>query len=247
MGSKPKKWEELFFSEDNSVKANAFDKIAEQYYDGNFGTMMKSDFETLLFHLYIERILEKDESNFSAYSDFRLSKELGISQSKVSNLKIRKQLQYPREFKWREAFSKVSSNARYENGKIKIQIPDINLYYEIKNAIEEEGGFVDLTLTPKLLQVSPEYFLDLLVAVEEDEKRDKLRKKLREEIREKNKDVEFLESESLGKQLTDAGIDIVVGVIQKIVPISSENLKKFANNVVAELKLHLKKPSDRKA
>lgn len=247
MGSKPKKWEELFFSEDNSVKASAFDKIAEQYYEGNFGTMMKSDFETLLFHLYIERILEKDESNFSAYSDFRLSKELGISQSKISNLKIKKQLQYPREFKWREAFSKVSSHARYENGKIKIQIPDINLYYEIKNAIEEEGGFVDLTLTPKLLQVSPEYFLDLLVAVEEDEKRDKLRKKLREEIREKNKDVEFLESEPLGKQLTDAGIEIVVGVIQKIVPISSENLKKVANNVVEELKCYLKKVSDKKA
>ena len=181
------RYEELFSEED---KARAFDKIANQFYAGNFGTMAKSDMETLMFSIYIEQILSKSEDDFHTYSDFRLAKELGIAQSRVSSLKVKKQLQYPHEFRWRDSFARVSENARYENGKIKIQIPDINLYYEIKNAVEEAGGYIDVTLTPKLLQISPEYFLDLLVAVSETQQREQLRKELRNKIREKNKDRE---------------------------------------------------------
>jgi len=173
----PKRYTELFTSPES--KAVAFDKIAEQYYDGNFGKMSKADFETLLFSIYIEKILDVSEDQPNTYSDFRLSKELGITQSKVSNLKIKKQLQYPRAYNWRQAFARVSDNVHYENGKIRIQIHDINLYYEIKNAVEENGGYIDMTLTPRLLQISPNYFLDLLVSVSEGADRETLRKKLR--------------------------------------------------------------------
>lgn len=43
-------------------KASAFDKIAERYYFANFGTMSKSDLETLLFSIYLEQILDREES-----------------------------------------------------------------------------------------------------------------------------------------------------------------------------------------
>ena len=157
------------FSDDKS-KAEAFDKLAERFYNKNFGSMSKSDIEVLMFSVYIDRILEKEgDDNFAKYSDYTLSKELGITQSKVSNLKVKKQMQYPYEsFDWRESFSRVIKNARYENNKIKIQIPDINLFNEIKNAIEESGGYIDLSLTHRLLQVSPAFFIDLLVVISED-------------------------------------------------------------------------------
>ena len=93
------------------------------------------------------------------YSDYELSKQLGITQSKVRNLKVKKQLQYPRTYDWKEAFVRVCENATYENGKIKVQIPDVNLYYEVKNAIEEAGGYIDISLTSNLLQVSRDIFL----------------------------------------------------------------------------------------
>lgn len=208
------RYEELF-SEEN--KARAFDKIANQFYAGNFGTMAKSDMETLMFSIYIEQILSKSEDDFHTYSDFRLAKELGITQSRVSSLKVKKQLQYPHEFRWRDSFARVSENARYENGKIKIQIPDINLYYEIKNAVEEAGGYIDVTLTPKLLQISPEYFLDLLVAVSETQQREQLRKELRNKIREKNKDREYLEAQPLGRQLAGCGKEIILDVLEAAV------------------------------
>ena len=89
----------LLFSKEE--KAAAFDQIADQYYLGNFGRMSKTDFETLLFSIYIERCLEKKQP----FDDYKLSRDLGITQGKVRSLKVRKELQYPyKEFDWKTAF-----------------------------------------------------------------------------------------------------------------------------------------------
>lgn len=145
---------------DEKTKAEAFDKIAERYYYANFGTMSKSDFETLLFSIYLERILEKHEENINMYSDYTLSKLLGVPQSRISSLKVRKELLYPYEkFDWKKSFERISDRAIYENGRIKLFIPDRNLYLELKNAIEMSGGFIEVQLTTNLLQVPLSYFL----------------------------------------------------------------------------------------
>ncbi|WP_425757171.1 hypothetical protein ACPW7J_05730 [Ihubacter sp. rT4E-8] len=205
------KYEELFSIEE---KAKAFDKIAAAYYFCNFGEMQKVDFETLLFSIYLERILEKDENDMRVYSDYALSKCLGITQSKISNLKVRKQLKYPYQyFDWRKSFERISSNARYENGKIKINIPDRNLYLEIKNAVEASGGYVETQLSQSLLQIRPEYFLDLLMEIVEDKDRNAIKKDLKKKMKEKNLDMDFFESKSIGDQLKDAGADISQSLI----------------------------------
>lgn len=209
-----KRYNELF--PDCESKATAFDKIAEQYYAGNFGRMSKADIETLLFSIYIEQILKKSEEDFFTYSDFRLAKELGLAQSKISNLKVKKQLQYPYNFNWRKSFARVSDNVQYENGKIKIHIHDINLYYEIKNAVEENGGYIEVTLTPKLLLISPSYFLDLLVVVTEEENRDALRKMLRQRLRQSSKDKEYIEAVPFGKQVATLGKEVTLNLIETI-------------------------------
>lgn len=83
-----KQYQLLFPSE--REKAAAFDAIAEQYYYGNFGRMQKTDFETLLFSLYLDRILDTSEEDMHTYSDYTLSRHLGITQAKISNLKVKK-------------------------------------------------------------------------------------------------------------------------------------------------------------
>ena len=70
------KYNEYFSQKD---KAEAFDEIAKRYYFANFGTMSKSDLETLLFSIYIERILDVDQENLELYSDYTLSKQLGVT------------------------------------------------------------------------------------------------------------------------------------------------------------------------
>lgn len=87
------KYDELFATE--ADKAAAFDEIARRFYFANFATMSKSDFETLLFSLYLEQILNCSENNYDAYSDYTLSKVMGVPQSRISTLKVRKELQYP--------------------------------------------------------------------------------------------------------------------------------------------------------
>ena len=113
-----------------SEKAVAFDKIAELFYNCNFGSTTKADIETLMFSIYIESILDKEgPANFNAYSDYTLSKALCITQSKVSNLKVRKELSYPyKDFKWQDSFVSLSEKATFEDGKVKLYIPDKNYF-----------------------------------------------------------------------------------------------------------------------
>ena len=187
---------------DDRTKAAAFDRLARHFYDANFGTMAKADIEVFMFSEYIERILANEDCSFRDYSDYALSKWLGIPQSRVANLKVKKQLKYPHPYKWKESFLDVCKNLQYEKDKIKIQIPDINLYYEIKNAVEELGGYVEVTLTSKLLQISPGYYIDLLLSISPDKSRKVIRKALRDEIRVRQKDAKYLESDPFGKQRT---------------------------------------------
>ena len=161
MTESQQKYNELF--PDEKVKAKAFDELAEKYYFQNFGNISKSELDVLMFSIYIEKILEKDEENFNAYSDYTLSKLLGITQSKVSSLKIKKQLTYPYDkFDWKRSFERVLKNARFERNSIRVYIPDKNLFLELKNIIEINGGFIDTQLNSKLLKISVGDFINLL-------------------------------------------------------------------------------------
>ena len=205
-------YDELFY--DDESKAKAFDRIAHEYYFGHFGRLSKADFEVLLFDIFIEQLLNvKGDENPTVFSDYRLSKELGITQGKISSLKIKKQLQYPREYDWRIAFARASNNVRYEQVRIKLLIPDINVYYEVKNAIEETGGYIEVTLTSRLLQISPEFFLDFLVSISDEKTRKTLRQNLRQEIRKHDKDHKYLEAEPFGKTLGKVAKDTVVKLV----------------------------------
>lgn len=157
-------YNELF--NDDEKKATAFDKIAELYYDRNFGSVSKADLDTLMFSLYIEKILEQSEDDMDTYSDYVLSKQLGITQSKVKNLKIKKELKYPySDFDWSRSFARVCKNARYENEKIIINISDPNLFIELKHFVELRNGTVDITLNSNLFITSIDMFVELLVYI----------------------------------------------------------------------------------
>lgn len=74
----------------NEEKIAIFDKIEQHYFIRNFGSMTKTDFETLLFSEYIEHRIK----NKLPFDDYSLSKELGITQSRIRAFKERKELKY---------------------------------------------------------------------------------------------------------------------------------------------------------
>lgn len=237
---------------DDSAKIKAFDLIAQNFYFKNFGSMQKSDIDTLMFSIFIEQILKQSEDNLNSYSDYVLSKMLGISQTRISNLKIKKELKYPYNgFDWKKAFLRILGNARFEGGKIKMYIPDTNLYLEIKNAIEMKGDYVDVTLNSKLLQVSPECFLDLVVEISDYENmegdkqiKDEVRRIIKSHLERNQTDVKFLEQESFSKQLKQNGLKlsgiIISEIISSLVPVVGkglgEGLCKILNLVTIESK-----------
>lgn len=215
-----KRYNELFTEKD---KANAFDKLAEQFYLGNFGRMAKADLETLMFSLYIEQILEKDQYAFQTYSDYTLSTELGITQSRISSLKVRKQLQYPRDpekYDWKESFLKIAQrkgSIQYENGKIQIQLSDINLYNEVKNAVEEDGSYIEVTLTKNLLKISPGSFLRLLEIISPDKERKTLQEEIKLAVEVSKGSEEAINEELNRKSLKQVGKDLLIEILGSMV------------------------------
>lgn len=144
----------------NEEKCRIFDKIAEHYFARNFGSMSKSDFETLLFSEYIELRIEKG----LPFDDYSLSKELGITQARIRTLKEKKELKYPYDkFKWQKAFAESVKNAKYDPNDhyVKMIVQDINVMNEVRNFIENKGWYDECSLNKKLLRIPLDCFVEI--------------------------------------------------------------------------------------
>lgn len=227
-------------NEDIEGKAQAFDKLAEKYYYCNFGSTSKADLDVLMFSIYIERILDKSQKDFNSYSDYTLSKNLGITQSKISNLKVKKELQYPYEnFRWEESFAEIAKNAIYEDDKIKLHIPDKNLFLEIKNAIERNGGFVDIQLNSNLLQIKPAFFFDLILAMYDDSESQIYREKIKRTLLENDElhadTKKYLEEVSIGQALKNEAPAIIASLISKCIPIFGDSMQSLLELICGKI------------
>ena len=220
------RYNEIFKSDEK--KAEAFDKLARNYYLGNFGSMQKSDIDVLMFSLFIDCILEQSEDDINTYSDYTLAKQLGITQSRVSNLKQKKQLQYPYTgFDWKVSFKRCCGNAKADGDKIKINLRDINLYYEIQNQIDKHGGYVDATLSRNLLVITPDEFFELVEQILTEEEKSTLKKQIRKQYADNKTFIEELEREPLSKA--------VIGQVK-------DNLPAFLMNVLSGIVINAASP-----
>ena len=201
--------EYIQFSNEDKIKI--FDEISSHFYNKNFGQMSKSDIELMMFRFYIEKMIStyKNEDgpiDYRKCSDYKISKELGISQQRVRNLKVKKELVYHTEYDWKAALASLTENARYDptTKKVSLNIPDPNLYLEIQNFIENQGAYIEKQLNSKILQIRAEYYIDLIVSLEHGDTRKKLIKKLKESCK---NDLVF-DEKNIGKSLIDAAINI---------------------------------------
>lgn len=229
------KYEELFSSDEQ--KAKAFDKIAKCYYSKNFGSTSKADIDLLMFSIYIEQILDRTEEDIDTYSDYTISKDLGITQSRVRGLKEKKELKYPySKFDWKKSFARFSKNAVYEDGKIKIELRDKSLYNELKNGIERTGGFVEVQLSSTLLQLPYKYYIDFLYELEDEKTKKEIEKELKKVLREKN--IEYDSNKTVKQQLFESGMNITENLICDIIeeiPFSN-TIKSIVQNTIRLIK-----------
>lgn len=204
-----------YISFSNAEKIELFDEIASHFFNANFGQMSKSDFELMMFRFYIEKMiklnrLEDGTIDYRQCSDYRISQDLGITQQRVKNLKIKNQLTHPIEYDWKIALSKLIANARYDKntGKISMNIPDPNLYIEIQNFIEEQGSYVETQLNSKILQLRVEYFIDLVIGIEPEQSRKKIANELKKSFKDSIKEDTIFNENNIGKSLLDISANI---------------------------------------
>lgn len=143
-------------------KINCFDKIEKEYFNKNFGSMSKSDLETLLFSEYIEHHINHE----LPFDDYTLSKELGITQNRIRSLKERKELKYPHNGDyWQAEFAESVKNAKYDENDhyIKMIIEDVNVMNEVRHYIEQKGWYDECSLNKKLLRIPMDCFTEICV------------------------------------------------------------------------------------
>lgn len=211
-------------------KAELFDKIADCFYNTNFGQMSKSEIELLMFDIYIEKMISDCKRpdgtvDYRKCSDYIISKELGITQQRVRNLKVKNQLLHPIQYDWRRALATLIENARYDKNskKVTLNIPDPNLYLEIQNFIEEQGAYVEKQLNSKVLQLRAEYYIDLILTLETEKTRKKAIKELKKQFKADGKEDYAFDERYIGKSLIDIGVNITTIAANLSAVISPEN------------------------
>ncbi len=193
-------YNELYASDEVAEKkAKAFDKIAAMFYAQNFGSASKAEIELLMFSIFMDAMIEKYQGgygtlDYNACSDYKIGAMLGIPQERVRTLKVKKQARYPQEFDWKNSLISIKNEIIYDDSKKKIIIPvrDPNLYNEIRNFIEDEGGYIEIQRGTNILQMRPEYFFILLYkASGTNEDKETIRKEFAKKLREHNENVDI--------------------------------------------------------
>ena len=188
----------------------------------------------MMFNFYIKKMIEDNKEqdgtiDYNKCSDYKISKDLGITQQRVRNLKVKNQLINPIAFEWEKAFAKLVSNAKFENQKVIISIPDPNLFYEIQNFLEEQGAYIDKQLNSKLLVIRVEYFIDLLVSLEPEQNRKEVIKEIKKVFKEQTKSQKQFDEKNIGKSLIDGAVNITT-ILSNISTIASPK-----NNILIAL------------
>ena len=183
-----------------------------------------------MFNFYIQKLIDDnkeddDTIDYNKCSDYIISKELGITQSRVRSLKVKNHLINPIDFQWEKAFVKLINHARYDEStkKVCINIPDPNLYLEIQNFIEEKGAFIDKQLNSKVLQMRAEYFIALVIECESEKTKKEIVKKLKKHFSSCEKENFAFDELNIGKTLISSAESIatIIGLIKGL--ISEEN------------------------
>ncbi len=209
---------------DEKSKIEAFDKIAEHFYLANFGTCRKTDMDVLMFSFYIEALIKKGKP----FDDYTLSRQLGILQPTIRQLKLKKQLYYPVDYSWKEAFKKYAARVRWEKeNNVIISIPDPNVMVELEHFIEEQGGYIDYQLNRKILKLPFGYYIQLLMYVEDISEEDskKFEKELIKAIKADHRIEEKRRrkiEQDWKKELTKAGLSLATNVISSLIKGKSE-------------------------
>lgn len=189
------------YEADEGKAACAFYELCDMYFDRNYGLATKSEIELFLFHHFMESLRDSGEN----ISDYNLSKQLGITQQRVRNLRIRENLLYPKEIDINKEFEKIIKRANYDpiTETITIDVEDPNLQIELQNILQtEQNAYVETKLNARLLVIKPKFLFNLLATTSNNEK--EIVNELKREMASSVKAINKLEGKGFWKKFTES-------------------------------------------
>ena len=83
--------------------------------------------------------------------------------------------------------------------------------------IENAGGYVDVQLNSTLLQINPEYFLDVLIATLDEKTRRNVKDQVKENLDKHKVSTEFFEKKSIGEMLKGCAPDVIINIVCELI------------------------------
>lgn len=195
----------------NNLSESLGDFLFQKYANKNFGLMIKSEFEVILFYHILQKLqddLPKDKDAEKFISDYDLSMALGITESKVRNLRTRAHIYFGTDNKdsWKTRFKSLIDNEEYisynpSNYLVEMLIPDVTLIAEIRHCLESYHLYDEVVKNSHLFKCPLKTFIKLCQIVNSSDD---------SEIADtpKIKNLEAL-PQDMKEKLKSAGIDIL--------------------------------------
>lgn len=148
----------------------------KRYLKRGFGTMTKNDFEVFIFS-------ELLNTKFADSSNYQISCELRIPESKVKRLRYEANLKYATDIETRSkqafltAIDKVK--LRKDSNKITFVIEDIAARKYLENKLKIRGSFADFSFNSELVVVTIPDFAELISDCFGEEKKREIRLRMR--------------------------------------------------------------------
>ena len=170
-------------------KEDFVDTFLEHYLDRGFGSLSKSEIDTLVMHLLMQHSDLKHKSNYE------LSLDLQITEARIKSIKHKAKLQFLEdaddyikgEFFALLHYSKLQGeNKQGEPGKIIMVIEDSFVKQGVQGKLKALGHFADNSFNSEIVKISQASFIDLLEAFFDPQERADLVTEVNNAIPDKN-------------------------------------------------------------
>ncbi len=196
----------------------SFIRVAENYYNKNFGTMTKSELELLMFTI----LYEKREEQKMAVDDVSLAFALGISVQRVDGLKEKMMLKKSEDeldkLQWKEKVSElIQKKAVTYDASAKsfsIIVSDVFVFYKAIEALRNNNLPYQETAKPRGLILSEAAFVAIAYeCCDSAEKKKSFEETVKNYLPDHNIG-EMLNGKSFGRTLLDVGGGILLSSVK---------------------------------
>ena len=139
------------------------EEFLTRYLSHGFGTMTKTEVDTLVFHLISESEEIKNKTNY------HIANKLQITESKVKSLRLNSALKY-KQANHKSVLAKIVTRITdemqkpdFENGVVTITIENPVEQRELEYAIKSVGRNIEYGLNKELLKISPIALFEVVV------------------------------------------------------------------------------------